>query len=239
MGTRKSISNTIKYTDGDVKNSLDMFYGIQLDEEQKIFRDTIWDSNKLIVFCNSRAGTGKTLVSVGTANLLYQYGKYSKIVYIISPTMEQKQGYIPGSIEDKSAPYMEPLYDAVSKIGLNPEQVIDNEDNISGKKMGTAFITCRPHTFLRGCNLEDSIVIIEECQNYYTDELKKTISRISDTSKTIIIGHDGQCDLLKHPENSGFVKAIELFKSKNDDRVGICELKNNHRGWVSSVADEL
>ena len=46
------------------------FYGFELDEQQKAFRDAIWDENKLIVFANARAGTGKTLIAVATANLL-------------------------------------------------------------------------------------------------------------------------------------------------------------------------
>ena len=57
------------------------FYGLQLDEEQKSFRDVIWSSDKLIVFCNARAGTGKTTIAAATANLLVQYGKYDGIVY--------------------------------------------------------------------------------------------------------------------------------------------------------------
>ena len=51
------------------------FYGLRLDEHQKVFRDAIWDTEKLIVFCNAKAGTGKTLIATATANLLYQYGR--------------------------------------------------------------------------------------------------------------------------------------------------------------------
>ena len=46
------------------------FYGLRLDEYQKVFRDAIWDTEKLIVFCNAKAGTGKTLIATATANLL-------------------------------------------------------------------------------------------------------------------------------------------------------------------------
>jgi len=48
------------------KLSDDMFYGLQLSDEQKAFRDAIWDPDKEIVFCNAKAGTGKTTVAVGT-----------------------------------------------------------------------------------------------------------------------------------------------------------------------------
>ena len=73
--------------------------------------------------------------------------------------------------------------------------------------------------------------------NMYTDELKKVLTRISDTSKTIVIGHSGQCDLYHHPENSGFVKYIEHFK--DEPYAQVCHLTTNHRGIVSTKADEL
>ena len=95
------------------------FYGLVLDEQQQVFRDAIWDENKLIVFCNAKAGTGKTLIATATANLLCKYGRYEGIVYIASPTQEQKQGYLKGSIEEKSEPYFEPFYQALKKIGVN------------------------------------------------------------------------------------------------------------------------
>ena len=74
------------------------FYGIELDEEQKIFRDAIWNVNKDIIFCNSKAGTGKTLVAVGTANLLVQYKLYEKIIYVLVETIN-----IMNTIDDPAA----------------------------------------------------------------------------------------------------------------------------------------
>ena len=216
------------------------FYGLILDEKQKDFRDNIWDREKEIVFCNAKAGTGKTTIAVGTANLLVRYGIYKKIIYIMSPVQEIRQGYLPGGLSEKSAPYMQPLKDALLKIGEVPDLVIDSEDNLVGRKEGTAYIYCETHTFMRGINLEDSVIIIDEAENYYFDELKKVLTRIcSDTSKVIVIGHDGQCDLYKHPERSGFVPYLNAFRDSNDDRVGICELDKNYRGWVSNFADSV
>ena len=213
------------------------FYGLELDAEQIAFRDAIWNPEKLIVFCNAKAGTGKTQIAVATANLLVQYGIYSGIVYVVSPTQEQVQGYIPGDMETKSAPYMELLYEALIKIGVNPTTSILSSDNIRGMKEGTAFIECMTHTFLRGCNFENKVIILDESQNFYNDQLKKTLTRIHDNCKVIVIGHTGQVDLYKNPERSGFSRYLEHFKG--DDRTAICELTVNHRGWISTHADEL
>lgn len=134
------------------------FYGLRLDEYQKVFRDAIWDTEKLIVFCNAKAGTGKTLIATATANLLYQYGRCNGIVYIASPTQEQKQGYLKGTIKEKSEPYFEPFYEALEKIGVNRNTAF--YDGAVNEKYQTAYIQCATHTFLRGTNFENKVVII-------------------------------------------------------------------------------
>ena len=154
--------------------------------------------------------------------------------------MEQKQGYIPGSQEDKNAPYMEPLIDALYSLDLNPNTVIKSDNNLNGIKEGTAFIEFTVDTYLRGCNFENKVVIIDEAQNFYGSELKKTLTRIHDNCKIIIIGHTEQCDIYKHPENSGFNQYLNAFeKIKDDERVEICELNINHRGWFSQFCDDV
>jgi predicted ribonuclease YlaK len=212
------------------------FYGFTLDEEQTAFRDAIWDSEKLIVFCNAKAGTGKTFIATATANLLVQYGRYDGIVYISSPTQEGKLGFLPGEIEDKTAIYSEPFIEALIKLDINPHTAV-NQYSTTGQKNGTAYIDAITHVYLRGCNFEKKVVMLDETQNYYTDELKKTLTRMADNCKVIVIGHSGQVDLYHNPENSGFVRYLEHFK--DDPRTAVCELHKNYRGWISSHADAL
>lgn len=211
------------------------FYNLDLDEYQEKFRDAIWNPDKLIVFCNAKAGTGKTLIATATANLLCEHGAYEGIVYVAAPTQEQKQGYLKGSIEEKSEPYFEPFYQALKKIGVNMNTVFfDREIN---EKFQTAYIECLTHTFLRGTNFENKVVIIDEAQNFYFDELKKVLTRVHDNCKVIVIGHDGQNDLLSNPERSGFVPYYQWFAS--DPRTAICSLEKNYRGWISQTADSM
>ena len=230
----KQIQNS--YKEAPITLTDHPFYGLQLDEDQKKFRDAIWDKDKLIIFCNSKAGTGKTTVALGVANLLVNYQLYNKIYYIVSPTQEQIQGYLPGTQEEKSAPYMDPLMDAMVTLSI-PESCLVSESNMQGLKNGTSYIEFMTHTYLRGRNFEKSVVIIEEAQNFYGDSLKKVLTRMHDTCKVIVIGHTGQIDIIKHPERSGFAKYLEHFSG--DDRSEIITLNNNHRGWISSHADEL
>ena len=212
------------------------FYGLALDDEQKAFAEAIWSPENLIVFCDSKAGCGKTTIAVGVANMLVQYGFYDGIVYIAAPVQEEKLGYMPGDLQDKVSFYFDSLYQALIKLNINPNTAI-NQANIENQKNGTGYIDTITHVFLRGQNLENKVVIVEESQNLYLDELKKVLTRIHDNCKTIVIGHTKQCDLYHNPERSGFAPYIEHFK--NEPYAEVCELTKNYRGKVSTHADEL
>lgn len=215
------------------------FYGLTLDEEQKVFRDAIWSKDIDIVFCNSRSGGGKTLISVATANLLVQYGIYSRLIYVCSPCgNERRLGYLPGTISQKSEVLYEPLYSALEALGINPFTTIDDGSLVSQKYDGAGYIKPLTDVYLRGCNLDNSVILIEETQNVEFHLLKKILTRVCKNTKVVCIGHDGQIDL-QDRDSSGFVRYIEWFKAKNDNRVAFCELNQVHRSWIAEYADQL
>lgn len=211
------------------------FYEFTLDEDQKKFVNAILNPDNTIVFCNAKAGTGKTTLAIGTAEILYQHNEYDGIVYICSAYGEKAQGYLPGSITEKSEVYFEPAYQAMIECNMNINTCI-NSDSMVNQKYGEAYVTLLTHTFLRGTNLKKKVIILDESQNYTVGDLKKTLTRCSDDCKIIVIGHDKQCDL-ENKQASGFVKYLEHFKGH--EHCEICELTTNHRGWVSQFADEL
>ena len=217
----------------------DQFYGIKLDKEQEAFVNAVYNPDNLCVLCNARAGTGKTLLALGAANVLVQNGFYDKIYYIMSPTQEQIQGYLPGSQEEKSSVYMEPMEQALITLGINPNVAVISENNLAAQKAGKAYISFMMHTYMRGVNLEKSVVIVEESQNYYKDSLKKVLTRVHDSCKTIVIGHTGQVDIIKHPERSGFARLLQLFSDEGAEFSEVVTLTKNYRGKVSLLADEL
>ena len=211
------------------------FYGIELDKEQLDFANAIWSDDIDIVFCNAKAGSGKTLVAVGAANLLVRYEKFDSIIYIMSPYGERKQGWLPGTITEKSSVYFEAFYQALAECGVNSATAI-NDATMVNQKNGTGYISCITDTFLRGSNITDAVVIIDEAQNFTIPQLKKVLTRVGENTKVVVIGHDLQCDL-DIPSASGFVRYINHFKAQA--RAAVCQLTINHRGWISQWADEL
>ena len=211
------------------------FYGLILDQEQRSFVNAIMDQNKTIVFCNAKAGTGKTTLAMGAANILVKDKRndLDGIVYIVSPYGENKQGYLPGSITEKSEVYYEPAYQAMIEVGMNPNADVCSE-SMTAKKKGEAFVKLLTHTYLRGTNLQNKVVILDEAQNYTVAELKKVLTRIHDSCKVIVVGHTGQIDIRS---GSGFARYLEHFEGQ--EKCAVCKLTTNHRGWLSTYADEL
>ena len=211
------------------------FYNFTLDADQRAFVDAIMDTSATIVFCNAAAGTGKTTLAFGAANILVKDKRndLDGIVYIVSPYGEQKQGYLPGSYTEKSEVYFEPAYQAMIEVGMNPNADVYS-DSMVNKKRGDAFVKLLTHTFLRGTNLENKVVILDEAQNYTVAELKKVLTRCHDSCKVIVIGHTGQVDIR---ENSGFDRYLQHFEGQ--ERCRVCKLTTNYRGWLSTYADQL
>lgn len=217
------------------------FFGLKLDAEQEAFRDAIWSDEYDVVFTNSKAGTGKTTLAVATAMLLVEYGKYSGIYYMTEAGVHEfKQGLLPGSLEEKSAPLFAPLYQAVARLGYDPQRVVVNDFNMAAQKNGTAMINALTDSYVRGISIGEwdspVVVLIDEAQNMTLPVIRTVLSRVNDGSKVVCIGHTGQIDL-KYPQDSGFVRALERYRQEPWCKV--CNLTKNYRGRISSVADEL
>jgi len=210
------------------------FYGLYLDEEQYNFANSIWDPDNDIVFVNAGSGCGKSTIAVGMANLLVKYGFFKEIIYIMSPYGEQAQGWLPGTIEEKSNVYFEPFFQSMKQCNINPNVAL--KSSAEAQKNKTGYITCITDTFLRGQNLNNAVIILDEAQNYTASQLKKTLTRVGKNAKVIVIGHDKQCDL-PFGKRSGFIQYLEHFRGH--ERAEICNLTVNHRGWISQHADAL
>lgn len=208
--------------------SAELFFGLTLTDEQRKYVDSIFDYQLTIV--NAKAGTGKTTLAVGAAKII---GK--PLYYIFSPVEEGALGFTPGEVEDKESKYMVPLLDALKKIKEDYRFAIYRESNPEHIRK-VAWVYAKSHVFVRGSNIEDATVIIDEAQNFTRGELKKVLTRIHDSCKVIMIGHDGQCDL-PDPKKSGFVPYLEHFR--NEPYTNVVELTKNFRGRLAQKADEL
>lgn len=236
MATKKTPSVAMTKEDAPKTLKKHIFYGLNLDEKQEALRDALWDEEKRIVFVNAKSGTGKMLLSVAVGLLLVRYGFYDGVLYIAAPHGYEKTGFLPGDITAKSEVFYEPLYQALISCNEDPFRVVASE-SMTNQKTGSGIVTAITHTFLRGSNLENKFIIVDEAQNQTENDLRKTLTRVCPNSKVVVIGHTGQIDLA-NAKASGFEKCMRHFMNKEDPRVSVCALDKNYRSWVSQVADE-
>lgn len=200
----------------------------KLTDEQRKYVDSIFDNQLTIV--NAKSGTGKTTLAVACAKIV---GK--PLIYTFSPVEEGSLGFTPGTVEEKESKYIQPLLDALVEIREDPRFAIKSEKNPDIINEG-AWITAKSHTFVRGTNIKNSTLIIDESQNLTRGELKKLLTRVHSSTTVIMIGHDKQIDL-KDPKKSGFRPYIEHFR--DEPYCNVVELNINFRGKLAQHADNL
>jgi phosphate starvation-inducible PhoH-like protein len=155
-------------------------------EGQKELMDAIDQKNLTLAL--GPAGTGKTYLAVSKAVEALENNEVEKII-LSRPAMEagESLGYLPGALEDKMAPYLRPLFDALG-------------DRLGGKKvrqyMEDGTIEIAPVGFMRGRTLNNAFVVIDEAQNCTYQQLKMLLSRLGWNSTMVVTGDPAQSDLL-------------------------------------------
>ena len=196
-------------------------------DNQKLFYQKISDFNHQLILCHGIAGTGKTYVSCYKAlqDVLRRGTPYDKLI-IINPTVdvgnEDKLGYLPGELSQKIQQYNESTFTILNSIVGKAK---------ANKLIQDGKVEIGVLNFLRGVNLENCYVVLDEAQNVSPMQIKTIMTRISENCKMIIQGDLSQCDKYKtngvtNYEKSGFydvwyrlknVKGVDHMAFNRDD----------------------
>lgn len=194
--TRKELINLI------IKKKLNQKF---LTINQKEYYETLISNE--ITICSGPAGTGKSHMSMKTAIelLMDTNNKYEKLI-IIRPAVEggeSKLGSLPGTYEEKMFPYIFPSIYLLNKIIGKEATDKLKENNI---------IEILSLSYIRGMNIDNSILIFEEAQNATPMEMKLTLTRIGFNTKFFISGDIEQSDKYKDKSKSGLFDIIHRLK---------------------------
>jgi len=186
-----------------------------LTDNQTLMFDA-YESGKNL-FTYGCAGTGKTFVALHLAlkDVLSEYTPYEKIYIVRSLVSTREIGFLPGTHEDKASLYQIPYKNMVKYMFEMPD---DNSfemlyENLKAQETISFWST----SFLRGTTLDNSIVIIDECQNLNFHELDSIITRCGKDTKIIFCGDARQSDLVKSSERTGIIDFMKIVQSMQDD----------------------
>jgi phosphate starvation-inducible PhoH-like protein len=187
-----------------------------LTANQKKYYDTLIESE--ITICSGPAGVGKSYITMKAALDLLSDPEtpYEKII-IVRPAVEaeEKLGSLPGNVEEKLDPYIFPSYYLMNKIiGKENREKLKDADVIEVFALA----------FMRGMNIDNSILIFEEGQNATPSQMKLLLTRIGFNSKFFISGDVEQSDKYKNKTHSGLWDAIEKFR--DSEYISIFEFKD-------------
>ena len=195
-----------------IKKPKEKFLTQSQEEYWKVLDDNV------ITFCSGYAGTGKSYISLKKAmDLLWtEDNKFEKLI-IIRPAVEadEKLGSLPGNLEEKLLPYLFPTYYLLEKI-IGKESV--------EKLKFEGIIEVAALAYIRGRNIDNSILIFEEAQNSTVKQIKTLITRIGFNSKFFISGDVDQSDKFNDVKLSGLYDARNRFI--NVKKIGMFDFNN-------------
>lgn len=182
-------------------------------EKQRGFIDIATDKNTNYVFCQSPAGTGKTLLSTYCGLKMLQEKKIGSIIYCRNPIESSSKGlgFLSGGFEDKMLPYFSPMMDNLNEL-LPANQI--------KLLIERGFIQTIPIGFLKGRTFNNALIIVDEAEDLCISETLLCLNRLGKFSKMILIGDFDQANI----KNSGFQKVFDAFNSTESVENGIFAL---------------
>lgn len=208
------------------------------NNEQRFALDALLNNEVNLVSLVGKAGTGKTLLAIA-AGLECAIGQqqYSRVLVSrpIVP-MGRDLGFLPGDVNEKLGPWMQPIFDNIDFLFGN--QRANNQTTTWDELINQGLLHVEPLTYIRGRSLPGQYMIVDEAQNLTPHEIKTIITRAGEGTKIVLTGDSEQID---NPYldsiNNGLVYCIDRLK--DEDIVAHTKLVQGERSRLSEIASEL
>ena len=191
------------------KNAFENKFTTPKNASQEEYNRILKNKSKKIVIATGPAGTGKTLFATeyGVKNFLL--GNYDKLIFTRpSVSVDEDLGFLPGSLEEKMAPWVRPIYDVLYNFITPSEVTAMMEDKI---------IEIAPLGFMRGRTFKNAWIVADEMQNSTASQMKMLLTRLGENSRLVITGDLEQYD--KISELNGLEDFLQKFKGKRSESI--------------------
>jgi PhoH-like ATPase len=209
------------------------------NKEQHYALDLLLNDEIRLVTLVGKAGTGKTLLALAAGlqksveDQAYQKLLVSRPIFPLGRDI----GFLPGDIDEKLNPWMQPIYDNIELLlGLS------NQDKTNGRSyaelLELGFVEIEPLTYIRGRSLPNAFMIVDEAQNLTPHEVKTIITRAGESTKIILTGDPYQIDNPYIDSTSnGLTTVVERFK--NEALAGHITLSKGERSELAELATKV
>jgi PhoH-like ATPase len=212
--------------------------GIKPRNAEQIFAlDALTRSSVPLISLTGKAGTGKTLLALAAAVAVRKDYRQIYVARPLVPLSNKDMGYLPGDIESKLAPYMQPIWDNL-KIIQNQHSEDDKQYQQIDQMIKDNKLVIEPLSYIRGRSLQKVFFIVDEAQNLTPHEIKTIITRAGDSVKIVVTGDIYQID---HPyldaQSNGLSYLIDRFKGQG--LYGHVNLEKGERSELAELASNL
>ena len=213
-------------------------YGINpRNAEQAFALHALFDPKIKLVTINGVAGTGKTLLALASALDQRRNFKQIFVARPIVPLSNKDIGFLPGDIQSKINPYMEPLWDNLKFI-QNQYNQADKEFKTLKNMIETEKLLIQPLAYIRGRSFSNIFFIIDEAQNLTPHEIKTIISRAGENTKVIFVGDIYQIDTPYLDSQSNGLSYL-IDRLKKEKIYSHITLKKGERSELANLANDL
>jgi len=206
------------------------------NREQAFALQLLLDDRIKLVTLVGRAGTGKTLLALAAALRKAHEDKVYQRVLVSRPIfpLGRDLGYLPGDIEEKLAPWMQPIFDNLELL-----MGITGEDRKNGRSyeemLHLGMLEVEPLTYIRGRSIPDQFLIVDEAQNLTVHEVKTIISRAGEGTKIVLTGDPYQIDNpYMDATSNGLVHTVNRLRGRSIS--GHITLRKGERSELAELA---
>jgi PhoH-like ATPase len=207
------------------------------NREQHFALDALLDDRIKLVTLMGKAGTGKTLLAMAAGLKRVVNDREFRRLVVARPTisMGKELGFLPGSLEEKLAPWMQPIHDALEMLSdLN----MGHDHRRSGDLMRSGAIVVEALSYIRGRSIANQFMIIDEAQNLTPLEVKTIVTRVGSGTKIVFTGDPYQIDNpYVDSSSNGFNYVVSKFR---DQAVSAhVELQKGERSELAELAANI
>lgn len=207
--------------------------------EQSYTLDLLLNDEIKLVTIVGKAGTGKTLLAIAaglhkvTEESLYQKLLVSRPIFPLGRDI----GYLPGDVEQKLNPWMQPIFDNVEFL-MNLSRADKKAGRGYHELIDLGLMEIEPLTYIRGRSIPNQFIIVDEAQNLTPHEVKTIVTRVGDNTKIILTGDPFQIDNpYVDATNNGLVHVVNRFK--NEKIAGHITMAKGERSQLAELAANL